>query len=335
MKCSTTSALVFLYLCLAFGCAAAGVTQGLKYFTPSLIIFLRMFFGFSICFILLIYKVLTDKYFRKNFKKHLYPGFWGFFHMCGTGIIYQGFPHVLLAFAQNGYVSSTTSQLMQPFSTTMGAIVAHFLLPDEKFNIKKFYSLLTAIIGVVMTAVPSFSHPMGSLTFKEMLIGYILLFIGVSCFGIGTIYIKLRTSSFDVSITSTLQMFSASLFAFIGTLIMEGYQDSLNLLLKAPFMGYFWVSIVGIFSSGLAMYATIYLVEQLGANGVNFASFGQIIVGVVVGVVLMHDWKEYLQWEIFLSIGGILMLGVGILIGFSKNPQDDYKKLQIDSLPEI
>jgi len=336
MRCTLQSAFVFAYLCFAYGLAAAAISKGLKYFTPTVIISIRFFSGFFICLVVLLIRIFTDSVFRRDLKQHLFPSFSGVMHMCGTGLVYQGFPHILMAIAQNGMVTSTSAQVMQPFATTIAAIASHFILPDEKFDKQKFYSMLAAIIGVGMTVVPSFGHTTSSISPLQMAMGYLILLGSVSCFGIGAIYMKLKTSSFEVAVTSTFQMLASALFASTAAYFTHGKIVIMKQLTTTPiFSGWIWPIVVGFFASGLGMHGTLYLIEKIGAVGVNFTTFGQIMVGVIAGVVWMKDWAGYRQWEIFISIGGILFLGIGILIGFAKPPQAEYKPIFIESLPEI
>ena len=326
MLCTLKSALVFLYVCIAYGFGAAVVTKGLLHWSPLGIIAFRMVFGLAVCILIAIYIVSTNISIRMNFKENIYPKFEDLMHMFGQGLVYQSFPHISMAIAQL-WVPSTASQIMQPIAAMVGAVVSHFLFEDERFNIYKGVALILAFSGVGCTVVPSFDHPAPSFGFFKVILGYILLFIAVACFGLGSIYMKLKPSSYHPAVTSTYQLLGATIFCVVVALINDGPKSLYIQAKTANLIEWSWPIIVGIFCSGLAVHAALYLVTHVGAIGVYFIEIGQVSFGVVVGVVWLHEWDHYNKFDVLISLGGIALIGIGVVIGFIEPKHQEYEPI--------
>ena len=103
---------------------------------------------------------------------------------------------------------------------------------------------------------------------------------------------------------------------------MDGPSKIQKTLVNATWYGWIWPLMLGVLASGVAVHCFMYLVNNLGAVGANFIPFGQILVGVTLGIAWLHEWAPYKVWEIIISIIGILFLVMAIVIGFwhSKTP---------------
>ena len=324
MNYDISSLLVFFYLCLANGLSAAAISKSLKNFEPTLLIAIRMFSGFFICLIILLIKIPFNIELRTNLKKKLFPDLISIVHVCISGMLFQGIPHTLYAFAQQ-WVSSSMAQLMRPLSPIMGTVFSHFFLPDEKFNLKKFFSLLFAVIGVSMTSIPSFSDSHSTYSLSNRIFGFILLFFAVSFTGIALVYMKKKTKHIDSSISAVYQMFSSGFFCLIWYSFKDGKHIFDFQKYYQPFKVWIYPILTGIFASGLTVHGSLYLVEKVGAVGTSFTKFGQIIIGVGAGIIWLNEWAKYSKFDIYISIGGIIILSFGILIEFIKF--DEKKKL--------
>ena len=89
-----------------------------------------------------------------------------------------------------------------------------------------------------------------------------------------------------------------------------------------------WPIIVGILASGIAMYAMMYLVNSVGAFGANLVPFGQMIVGLLIGVVFLIELEKYKWWEIWISFSCCIFLCVslGITLFDGRTDNDSQKE---------
>jgi len=233
------------------------------------------------------------------------------------GIINLGFPHSMISVAQK-WVPTASIQLVQPIATTAGSIFSHFVLPDEPFTTQKFYSLLSAFTGVGLSAAAPFNHATEAkgATMEQVAIGFVFLIIGVSGFGIAAVYLKWKTPNTDLTISSFLQTLGSTLFCLVWALVFDGPTKMKTMISNAPTSSYFWPLLVGVEGTCAAVHGIMYLIGTLGAVMANFVTFGQIIVGVAIGVTLLGEWKLYFWWEVVMNAIGIIFLASAIFIGF-------------------
>jgi len=266
-------------------------------------------------------------------KSKLFPGAWTIAHVCFAGMLFQGIPHTLYAFAQQ-WVSSSLAQLMRPLSPIMGAIFSHFMLPDERFTKKKFISLVLAITGVSLTSIPTFTDKTSDKSLSQKIIGIVLLFFAISFTGIALVYMKMKTKGVDQSVQGVYQMFASGMFCVVWTLSQDGPHITSKVNFNLSFSIWIIPILVGITASGLSVHGSLYLIDKIGAVGTSFTKFGQIIVGVAAGVVLMKEWAGYSHVEIIISVIGIIILSIGILVEFvikdPPKPSDPNSSLLID-----
>jgi drug/metabolite transporter (DMT)-like permease len=148
------------------------------------------------------------------------------------------------------------------------------------------------------------------------LLGYLFLVVSVALFGLATVYFKLKVPNTDITISSMLQTGGSFVFDVTWSLIMDGPSKIKSCIAAADWVAWMWPLMLGVLASGIAVHGFMYLVNRLGAVGANFVPFGQIIVGVTLGVAWLHEWAQYRWWEIGMSALGVLCLVTAIAIGF-------------------
>lgn len=350
MKCTVTSAIVFVITCILYGASYAFVAKGLKYFSAGLFQTFRMLFGFIFTLCVLAVHCIFKKDYRQIVKSHFTSGWKPIVFLLIDGLLNLGTPHCLIAVAQQ-WVSSSNVQLMQPFSTAAGAVFAHFVLPDEPFTLHKLWSMLLSLAGVIFCAVPAFVSPESSgATVGQMALGWFLVIISICMFGIATVFYKWKIPNADVTTGVAVQLFASVAWNVIWMLIFDGPSEIKRMVAEAPPIAWLYPVLVGALVSGVAVQGLMWTVGALGSFGSNLIPFGQIIVGVIVGVAFLQEWAAYTWWEILLCIIGMLVLIASLAMGFtekkpeSKNDDDQHneeeentaeKRNEEDELPEL
>jgi drug/metabolite transporter (DMT)-like permease len=328
------SALDFIFLSLIYGTAFAAVAEGMKYFSPCGIIFLRMFFGFIVSLIILFIRVAFTKGYWQIVKAHFTSGIKYILWTSLGGLFYHGLPHCTIAIAQQ-WVSSAAVQIAQPLATAFGAILSHFVLPDEPFTCQKAIVLVLSITGVALSAIPSFiGAGGGSGGIEKIAIGYALLILAVSFFGFSPVIIKWKTPNADASASAVIQIAASTIVTFIIELFWDGPKELLRQIKEAPPIAWLWPFLVGCLGTGFAATGFNYLVACWGAAGANLIPFGQIVVGVAVGVIFLNEWGMYKVWEIVISCVGIGLLIVAIILGFYEKKPEIHDEEAIELRPK-
>ncbi|KAH0789218.1 Integral membrane protein [Histomonas meleagridis] len=315
MKCSPLIAISFIFCAVAYGASSAAVTQALKTFTPELIIVFRMLFGFGFCLIVFLFRLKFERGYVLVVKQVMARGFMLFVHITIGGLFNLAIPHSLIAIAQQ-WIPSAAVQMCKPVSPTVSQIISHFIFPDERFNLFKLFALLSSIVGVVLTAIPSFNHTTNEKSTTMVAVGYILLIVAVILLGVASVYFKWKATNVDITISCMVQTFTSFIFDMIWSLIMDGPQKIKESCEQSDWLQWMWPLMLGVFASGVAVHGFMYLVNNVGAVGANFVPFGQIIVGVALGVFWLKEWSAYVAWEIAISVLGLVLLAAAIFIGF-------------------
>ena len=306
--------MVFILLSLVYGSAFAGNTQGLKYFSAGMYITFRMLFGAVTCLIILVIRMAANKEYGQIVRAH-FTSVASFWWMALAGILFHGFPQCVIAIAQE-WIASASVQLAQPLTTCTGAIFAHFTIPEERFTWIKGLSLLTALLGVALPAIPQFRRAEQDGSTLNLVIGYVLLIVGVVSFGIAAGLMKWKTPNVDVTVSTLIHTTMSTILCLIYALAWDKPPEIQKQCNDAPAIAWLWPIIVGVLGTGLAGHGFVLLVVWLGATGASFITVGQVLVGVILGVAALHEWKGYKVWEIVISVIGIVFLGASIGIGF-------------------
>lgn len=321
MQCTLWVAISFIFCAVVYGSSSAAAAEGIKYWTPEMLIMGRMLWGFAFCLIVLIFRLIFEKGYAQVARAHFLSGPWPYFNLAVGGLLNLGIPHSLIYIAQQ-WIPSAAVQLSKPLQP-LGSIIANCFLPvDEKVTLHKGLALLSAIIGVACGAVPSFRHTGGKASGGQVGLGYTLLILAMILFGAAASWFRWRTPNVDITISSLMQTFFSFFFDMTWSLIMDGPKKFKETFEKCPPYGWIWPILLGVLGSGMAVHGFMYIVAHLGAVGAGFIPFAQIIVGVTIGVVLLHEWKGFLWWEILLNVIGLVFLAGSLVIGFMKDKDD-------------
>ena len=333
MQCSLWICVSFVFCAVAYGSSSAAAAEGLKFWTPEMLIMGRMMFGFFFCLVVFIFRMVFEKSYVQIARAHFCSGFWPIFHCAIGGLLNLGIPHSLIYIAQQ-WIPSCAVQLAKPLTPIGSALAGLCMTSEEKFTWHKGIALVCAVIGVALCAISSFRFTHGSATIVEVVIGYVLLVAAMVSFGVAATYMKWKTPNVDITISSMLQTFFSFWLDLIWSLIMDGPSTFVKTYQEATPYAWLWPILLGVLGSGVAVHGFMYLVNTIGAVGAGFIPFGQIIVGVAIGVALLGEWNGYLWWDILLQVIGILFLIGAIVIGFLHDKQEDMPSKHVEEEEE-
>jgi drug/metabolite transporter (DMT)-like permease len=315
--------MVFLACSIAYGAAFAGVEQGLKTMSAGLFQSFRMIFAGFLCLIILGLRWVFETGYGEKVRKVFCSSPKLIMHLCIGGILNLGLPHSLISVGQK-WVPTASINLVQPVAAGSTIILSHFLIPGERFTLRRGISLGIAVAGASLSSIAPFRHAEDHGTsISQVGIGFVLLVVGVLLFGIAAVYFKWKTPNTDVTLSGVVQLIASSVFCFIWSLCYDGPASIKQQVSETNAKPYVWALIVGWLGSCVGVHAFIYLIETLGAPMANFVTIGQILVGVTVGVLALGEWNDYLWWEILINAFGMILLGGSILIVFMQNAEND------------
>jgi len=324
IECTASVSAVFVLLVVVYGSSSAMISEGLKYFEMCSMMLVRYVIAFLFCFsVLLIRLVLNFNNFRETASMFFQQEKNKVKHLLVAGVLTTAIPVSLISAGQK-YVTSATIQIMNPVAIASGAVFGHFWLDDEKFTLYKLYSLIAALAGVGMTSIPLFNHARSNpnVGIGGMIQGFSMVFFGLVVYGMGPVYLKKYASKVDISLSVTTQFATTVIFYLVWVLGVYGF-SGIKILFDAPIKGWTWPIVLGLIVSGLCIHGYMYLLEKIGSFGSNLLPFGQIIVGVVTGVVFLNEWANYLSREVYMSIFGIVFICFSIWLGISNDKKEN------------
>ena len=303
----------FFLLCLIYGCSYAFVSKALPYFEGSILNSLRMWFAFFFSILILIYFILNDKNFFKIIQKSLKSGNTPIFLTFLCGIINYGFPHSLITLSQNK-LPSVLIIISQPFVSLFTFLMSPIFLFEEKITFKKLIPQLLAIFGSILTAKPSFNLNENNNSNFEFL-PYLLLIISLISFSFGTIFIKAYLNYSNSILLCVFQLFGSAIYSTIFSILKVGYNNYFNSIFNNP-KNLIWPLLLGIFFTGIGSFLFVYIVKELGTVIASFTNFGQIVIGIIIGVLFLKEWENYSKFDIFLSLIGLIFIFISLIFGF-------------------
>jgi len=303
----------FLVLCLIYGGSYAFVAKALPYYDGSLLNSLRMWFAFLGAIIILAIQTTLIPGFHANIRKSIKSGNTPILSAMFCGIINYGFPHSLITLAQRS-LPSVVIIIAQPFVSLFAFIMASYIIPDERFSWRRFVPQLIAITGSVLTSLPSISNSSDSNQSSPF--AFILLLIALLSFGYGSVYIKAYLSHANPTMLSVSQLLGSALYSTLFSFYRIGFSGYFTQISEAGGSSIIWPIILGVVFTCSSSFLFVYVVRELGSMIAGLANFGQIVVGVFIGIIFLDEWKEYTTLHMIESYIGLAILALSIYLGF-------------------
>jgi drug/metabolite transporter (DMT)-like permease len=273
-----------------------------------------MWFAAIVAFVILGIRLLTDSLFRSHIESSYQSGAINLKKILICGILNQGLPHSLITVAQRS-VSSVAVTISQPCVSLFSLFAAHFLLPDERFHFQKLIPQLLALTGTALTSIPTLT-PKSPASVPAQLIDYGLLAAAIASFGIGTVYVKVALPGLDTTFCCAFQMLSSALYTTVFAAYQLGIEFMFVALSNIGWNTVGWSLLLGVVYTYLSQMLFIYVIREMGAVKAGFANFGQIVIGVIAGVVFLEEWKDYTPHDVTISFVGLGLLTFSIFSGF-------------------
>jgi len=314
--CSSSTIGVFIFIVVVFGSSYAIVAKGLQFYEPGQLLLMRFLMALSFSLVILGYRVMRNQNsFRESIKMFVKDEKKKLGHLFVAGMLTLSVSVLLITYGQKS-LSTVSVLAMSPLSITSGSIFSHFLLQDERFNMKKLYSLLSALIGVGLSSVPMLRHTnnISTTSTQSTSLGYIYTVIGLIISGFGPVYLRWGAPKTDISFSVITQLISAVIFMSVFCITVYGF-SSLEYCFNLPLSIWIWPIILGVFVSGFCIHGYMYLLGKIGTFGTNLLPFGQIVVGGIIGVIFLNEWSKYKSSEIVFSLTGIVFMMISLSFG--------------------
>lgn len=318
------SILGFITLCFLYGTSYGLAILGLRANYPgATLIALRMIFGFGSTLLITTIRITFERKTRLDISESIKRRKSDILKSMFGGIMYYGFPHSLIGVAQRS-IPSNTVHIAQSCVPFFAFIFANFMLSDEKFSFKRFYPQVLALIGTVLTAIPTADSSYGD---GVNAVDFVYLTVSIASFGFGSVYMKSHLSTCEPTLCGFFQMFGSAIFSLCFAIAYDKPKKFSNAILH-PNHSYdiVWPFILGAVHTCGCTYVYLWTVKRLGAVISSFSNFGQIVIGVLIGVFFFNEWDSYVVKDYLMSAFGLVILTLAIvcgLLGDKKNELTD------------
>ena len=319
---------IFDFLCLGilsidYGAAYALVSKALCHFNGTILNALRMCFAFAGALTYFLLLVLFKKDFYTTVKDSVKKGETPFISSMICGILNYGLPHSLISIAQMS-IPSTLVVIVQPFTSLFQFFMANCCIPDEQFKCLNFMTQMLAIIGSMVTSITNFSNLDFNDSSSFTVLHYIFLIVALLSFAFGSIYVKKYLKNSNSELMCTYQLLGSAIYAVSFAMIQQkGINGFANSVSSSKVANLWYPAVLGICFTCLATFLAVHCINTLGATIQGFANYGQIIVGVIVGVLFLHEWDGYTSNDYLFALSGLVILILSMIFGVSTKLKED------------
>lgn len=196
-------------------------------------------------------------------------------------------------------ISSSLAGILNASQPIFAAVLAHYILETERFNIKSLLGIGIGFSGILCIFLPSVLA-----TNTHRVWGILIMTLGALSNASSAVYAKRFLSQVPSIVSATYQFALGTMMILPWALIAGGA----NLLHIPSLKVILCLVALGVFGSGCAYIIFYYLVKHAGATYVSTVSLLLPFIAILLGISILH---ETLYWTAY--IGCVLIL-VGLVI---------------------
>lgn len=271
----------FIGLGLAWGSSFFWIKIALEEIGPFSLVALRLLFGLVG---LLIGLAVRKPTIPKQKRVWLAIGI--------LGLTNSAIPFTLISWSEQ-YVDSSLVSILVSIVPIFTAVMAHFLIPDEKLNGKKAAGVVGGFIGVIILFWPNLHS-----NAQDVNLG-ILAILGASLFfAISGIIARRETTGADPMIQSFGSLLVADAVMWASVPLAEpGFTLPVEF---ATWGSLIWLGLIG---SGLAYHLYYNLLANIGPTRTSMVTYLMPAIGLGLGVTFLGE-----NFDLLMLIGGALIL---------------------------
>jgi drug/metabolite transporter (DMT)-like permease len=322
----------FVAVCLLFGTSYAVVSRALFFSDESMLSCLRMCFAAAIALCVLRARMRLSPGYAAHVRGALASGHASLPRMVFCGVINYGLPHSLITLAQRT-VTSVAVTIAQPLVAVVALFAARLAFPEERITARRLAPQALALAGTVLTSIPSFGRN-AHYSRAAQALDYCLLGAAVLSFGVGSVFLKWAFPTADAALLCAAQLGGSAAYgvAFCAWRLGPAFMAVAFRNIAPHTVA--WSLLLGLCYTYATAMLWVFVVRELGPVKANFANFGQIVVGVVAGVLFLGEWQEFTPRDVAMSLAGLGFLTVSILAGFLLQEKGEKRRNVEEAKPE-
>lgn len=220
----------------------------------------------------------------------------GFFAL--IGLLNVALPFVLISWGEL-FISSGVASILNSTTPLFTAILAIFLLQEDRITLSKFLGLLVGFAGVVALFLPEFSKQT-----THNILGLSAVLVGSFFYAISGILIKRHLHSIPSEVMVLFQFGFACIFIWSAAMIIEKP-------VVFPHLPLTWTALLwlGLLGSSLASIYYFALLRSIGPTRATMVTYVPPLFGLLLGAMILN---EKIGWEVWLG-GLLILIGIGVV----------------------
>jgi drug/metabolite transporter (DMT)-like permease len=285
----TKDLLAFLALSLAWGSSFFWIKIAIQDVGPFMLVALRVLFGILGLAVILLFNRPKGMPDRKTWQTLLI-----------LGITNTALPFVLISWAEL-QLDSAVAAILNSSMPLFTLVIAHFTLSDDKMTLQKSIGVIVGFLGVVVLMFRDLGGDVRlNLLAQGAMIAAVLFYAG------STVFARRNTQDISPVVRALIPLLSADAFIWTGALLTESPIQFPSLVLTWGAL--LWLGIVG---SCIAYLLYYYLLHSLGPTRISMVTYMFPVVGVILGVLLLHE-----RLDISLILGALLVIGSLLIVNY-------------------
>lgn len=207
------------------------------------------------------------------------------------------------------YTLASNVSIIITAAPILTAILAHFLLPNEKLNKNIFLGFFIAISGVALVVFN------GAVVLKIKPIGDILTLLAALCWAVYSVFLKQYIKKYD-SLLLTRRVMLWGLITSLPIELIKGEDFTLAPLMKANFL--FCILYLGILGSGLCYVMWNMAIHRLGSVTTNNYIYITPFATLIAAKIMLD---EPISW---MGIVGSVLILLGVFLSDRKNSKKEH-----------
>jgi len=260
----------------------------LQSFSPFALTSIRMFIGF-LTLTLLIILIPSERKQQLNLDKKLFK------LLLVLGLAESTIPFSFIAFGQT-LISSSMAAIILGTIPMITLLIHSFVLKEHKVTGLEIAGMVLAFIGLIILINPS------SEAFSGSIYGYIFLFIAATSFAISIILMDKIPHHLSAMHVSRFVLMVYSIPYLIFYLLSNGFP------VTAQMQDWFYLLLLGVFSSGFIYVIYIKLVRLAGPTFTSLSNYLVPVTGTLLGVFILNDPLN------FNIISALILISISLFI---------------------
>lgn len=274
---------IFILLSCIWGSSFVWIKIGVLELGPLFLVAYRLTFSSLACGVLML--VRKEKLPRN-------PRDW--VKICIYGVLNPFIPFLLIAWAEVR-IPSGTAALLNGSAPFFAYLTAHFMLTDERLNLRKICSLTLGFSGLALL----YSHTLMQESNDADLWGKVAVTVAAACYGLTITWTRKALGHVPSLVLSSTTVFVGCVLVWLVVLI-SGQPLPVPQSLEA------WASFIwlGVFGTGVALFIFFALIKEWGATRASLVLYTFPLVGFILGYIFLGERLGWLE-----AFGGLSVIG--------------------------